>query len=285
MPHTSRRYTTLLIASILCGSALPAQSAEQSWSSFALEGLGAWTTCAGTNLWRNALESASILGISTAITVGSIVAHEYGHALAAKAFNSENPITITIGAGVDPRLKELVFWERWKNERFNELKKGFERLKETLLKPKPPSTDVIDRKMEDLRENLKNGPGRGLLRPYWFPDGFNIPTLALGNTCGMVTDTLIGWRAALKNCAGPLAGAGFCGASLQLAKLFPWGDVQIVAKFLIAFHAIENLRNLLSLNEISDGAQIQKWLRVPPLFYNALATPLLCAAAYKIVRL
>jgi hypothetical protein len=281
MPH---RYTTLLIASILCSSALPALCAEQSWSVLAINGLGAWATCAGTNLWRNALESASILGISTAITVGSIVAHEYGHALAAKAFNSEGPITITIGAGVDPRLKELVFWKRWKNEEFDKLEKGFERLKETLLNPEPPPTE-IDQKMKALREDFNNGPGRGLLRPYWFPDGFNIPTLALGNTCGMVRDTLIGWRAALKNCAGPLAGAGFCGASLQLAKLFPRGDIQTVAKFLIAFHAIENLRNLLSLSEISDGAQIQKWLRVYPLFYNALATPLLCAAAYKIVRL
>lgn len=78
MTYAFKKFTPLLLAGLLCTSAVPAHSTE-SWSSLALKGLGTY---------------AAFIGIG----LGSAVAHEYGHAIATEILEPGSVDAIVIGA-------------------------------------------------------------------------------------------------------------------------------------------------------------------------------------------
>lgn len=87
MTQTFKKFRPLLLAGMLCVSAVPAQSAE-SWCSFALKEVWTWAACFGIGL-------------------GTTIVHEYGHAIVAKIFDPKCSTTIAIGSTNNPDTQAI----------------------------------------------------------------------------------------------------------------------------------------------------------------------------------
>jgi hypothetical protein len=72
-----RRIQAIICASLL-SSAVPAQSAEQSWGSLALQGLGTWATCAGISLGTTVIATYITALSGECIKPGSIELIAFG---------------------------------------------------------------------------------------------------------------------------------------------------------------------------------------------------------------